>query len=680
MEKELQRLLEDVLNELKGLVIHLKGSNRALKDSAKNEKEKSLYHKTQIRVIKDLIKKRKESGESYDDLQAELKETTKELDELGKSAKSSGLGLLSFPKKLAKAALNTATAMGKTALAFTDVSKPITSLSDVVAAGIDEIPGIGKVSMALASDFDTLRESYVQLSRTGATFNGNLLGLSKVAKEASIPLPKLVDLIATNGAVLGAFFGSVQAGADQFISLGRELKNVTERDLAQFGLTTDETAQYMMTFLEAERSRGNLQRFTNTQLIESTKQYTLNLAKLSAMTGKSIDQLNEEQQAANADALFRAKLATMDKETADIITKAYSQMGPGLQQLTKDMLAFEGPVSQIGRDLTVATQGQILGPLQKLLNNAGDSDALRQFQNSVGRIGDNLLRDGQAFADVAILTGDFAGVFEEFVPRIRRQISEEGLAGVLEQISESGKAAVNVFSQFDTISTTMQDTRIATTLPATLAASSAIAQKLAEMSIDGGVLDRFGGAISGATDALYRMMGIEDSTGTRDTRPFMERMFDADPDTPGVQFFNPRGHRKKVVNDQADMTGDQRRALRFATGSDGLQNFGSGTMAILHGMEAVATKDQLAGLANDLLAKGAMIGASSNTLTSGTISQDQNLTGIDMTTLNSNTKELIDLNKKVAQHLNTLVTIGAMTEKNTKNFNNRLANMGGSLV
>jgi len=680
MEKELQRLLEDVLNELKGLVIHLKGSNRALKDSAKNEKEKSLYHKTQIRVIKDLIKKRKESGESYDDLQAELKETTKELDDLGKSAKSSGLGLLSFPKKLAKAALNTATAMGKTALAFTDVSKPITSLSDVMAAGIDEIPGIGKVSMALASDFDTLRESYIQLSRTGATFNGNLLGLSKVAKEASIPLPKLVDLIATNGAVLGAFFGSVQAGADQFISLGRELKNVTERDLAQFGLTTDETAQYMMTFLEAERSRGNLQRFTNTQLVESTKQYTLNLAKLSAMTGKSIDQLNEEQQAANADALFRAKLATMDKETADIITKAYSQMGPGLQQLTKDMLAFEGPVSQIGRDLTVATQGQILGPLQKLLNNAGDSDALRQFQNSVGRIGDNLLRDGQAFADVAILTGDFAGVFEELVPRIRRQISEEGLAGVLEQISESGKAAVNVFSQFDTISATMQDTRIATTLPATLAASSAIAQKLAEMSVDGGVLDRFGGAISGATDALYRMMGIEDSTGTRDTRPFMERMFDADPDTPGVQFFNPRGHRKKVVNDQADMTGDQRRALRFATGSDGLQNFGSGTMAILHGMEAVATKDQLAGLANDLLAKGAMIGASSNTLTSGTISQDQNLTGIDMTTLNSNTKELIDLNKKVAQHLNTLVTIGAMTEKNTKNFNNRLANMGGSLV
>jgi hypothetical protein len=51
-----------------------------------------------------------------------------------------------------------------------------------------------------------------------------------------------------------------------------------------------------------------------------------------------------------------------------------------------------------------------------------------------------------------------------------------------------------------------------------------------------------------------------------------------------------------------------------------------------------------------------------------------------MTILNNNTTELIDLNKKLAQHLNTLVTIGSMTEKNTKDTKNNLANMGGSLV
>ena len=57
-----------------------------------------------------------------------------------------------------------------------------------------------------------------------------------------------------------------------------------------------------------------------------------------------------------------------------------------------------------------------------------------------------------------------------------------------------------------------------------------------------------------------------------------------------------------------------------------------------------------------------------------------NSTSMDMTTLNANTTELIDLNKKVAEHLNMLVSIGAMTEKNTKETKNNLANMSGSLV
>jgi hypothetical protein len=116
--------------------------------------------------------------------------------------------------------------------------------------------------------------------------------------------------------------------------------------------------------------------------------------------------------------------------------------------------------------------------------------------------------------------------------------------------------------------------------------------------------------------------------------------------------------------------------LNFDQGSDGFKNFGSGTPAMLHGVEAVVPKNDIGQLAN-LLADAGVI-TNNNTTAGDTITN--NTTAMDMTTLNSNTKELIDLNKKVAQHLNTLVTIGAMTEKNTKNFNNKLANMGGSLV
>jgi hypothetical protein len=114
--------------------------------------------------------------------------------------------------------------------------------------------------------------------------------------------------------------------------------------------------------------------------------------------------------------------------------------------------------------------------------------------------------------------------------------------------------------------------------------------------------------------------------------------------------------------------------MEFNYGSKGFRNFGSGTPVVLHGEEAVVPKNDIGQLAGLLSGVGA---TPTNNTAGDTIT---NNTNFDMTMLNTSTKELVDLNKKVAQHLNTLVTIGAMTEKNTKNFNNRLANMGGSLV
>ena len=94
---------------------------------------------------------------------------------------------------------------------------------------------------------------------------------------------------------------------------------------------------------------------------------------------------------------------------------------------------------------------------------------------------------------------------------------------------------------------------------------------------------------------------------------------------------------------------------------------------MLHGVEAVVPKNdigQLAGLLSE-------VGMTTNNTAGDTVT---NNTNVDMTPLTTSTRELVDLNKKVAQHLNTLVTIGAMTEKNTKETKINLANRTGSLV
>jgi len=115
----------------------------------------------------------------------------------------------------------------------------------------------------------------------------------------------------------------------------------------------------------------------------------------------------------------------------------------------------------------------------------------------------------------------------------------------------------------------------------------------------------------------------------------------------------------------------------FNQGTNGFRNFGSGTPVMLHGTEAVVPKNDIGQLSN-LLAEVGATTTNTNTTAGDTITN--NTTAMDMTKLNANTEQLIALTEKTANHLNTLVTIGAMTEKNTKSTNKSLADMGGSLV
>jgi len=120
------------------------------------------------------------------------------------------------------------------------------------------------------------------------------------------------------------------------------------------------------------------------------------------------------------------------------------------------------------------------------------------------------------------------------------------------------------------------------------------------------------------------------------------------------------------------------------------QNFGSGTPAMLHGMEAVVTPKQLSGLlgAQDLLYRGTMEGdplKNAQTLELNNFKdglkdfKDSIMLVKDKITGGGEDKLVVAINN-LNKTLNTNNMIASMIERNTKSTNNNLANMSGTLV
>jgi len=152
-----------------------------------------------------------------------------------------------------------------------------------------------------------------------------------------------------------------------------------------------------------------------------------------------------------------------------------------------------------------------------------------------------------------------------------------------------------------------------------------------------------------------------------DGRNFIDNAFGTDPNKSFFEQMFPGIFKQGIEFGQPNR--EQKEALQMFNGSDGMQDFGSGTPAVLHGVEAVVPKNDISQLAKVIEQMSGSTGATTPT-------------GTDMQSANSENylRELVELNKNAQRALNTLVTVSAMTEKNTKSTKNNLANMGGSLV
>ena len=671
MDKDLENQLKEMQSEFKELTRVLQGTSKTAVQNTKSTAAESMTRNKVIKMMKEQKKALEERGELTEELNKEIDESIDSLNKFQKSAKS-GTGvfgvLIGAVKAVGSAIMSVATAALKTAVKLSDTTESFSGVKDLVEAGFGDIPLVGVAMKTLASDIDSNVESFKQLSKVGASFGSSIVQLRELQNTAGMPLTKFTDLIGGNSEMLAKLFGTVDQGVPQIAGLTRSLREITEKDFAKFGLTLDDTAEYMMTYQNLERARGNTAKMSQADLLKGTASYTKNLVMLSKLTGKSVDQLNEQNAALAADGVFMSVMNDKTAEDALKLGTAINSLPPGLAQLGKEIIGVGAPVSEVARELEAASNGKF-GEAFKKFERDGD---LVSFNNSIKEISAETMQNSKSFGQAALVSGKFVEALNAMAAAAGKATTKLAMDDEMAPKSADNiENLVNLGSQTDLVKTSMENLRM---------------KALEPLIFSGGT----------AAETTKKLGGMINDLAQKGIPKFTNMI-------------------EKAYEFMDIKTGKPVPA--FNNGTDGFQNFGSGTKVKLHDSEAVVPeksslgqmlkemmatgmppatevapeKSSLTQMIKDLMGTGmpmtekaqrSAATTNNNTATTATNTTTNNTAApaVDMTTLNANTTELIEVNKKVAEHLNTLVTIGAMTEKNTKSTNNSLANLSGSLV
>ena len=289
LDRELREIFEGIGKDISAVRKALTSTTKSILDNNTKIKVGTALKKSLIAAEESKRKLLKDNNELTDEQNAQIDENIRNIQQRSEATSKAGKGQLSFASvamKAVKALTSLLIGAVKIGANFGKTSSNIKTFNDAVEAGFDEIPYLGAALKKLAPEIDDNVQLFSGLAQSGASFGSSITTLRMAAADAGMPLLQFQELIENNTTTLARLFGSVQQGVPQFVGLGKALRRFTETELAQFGLTMDDTNEFLTTFAELERARGRAGQMTQQSLLQGTQEYTKNLVLLSKLTDR----------------------------------------------------------------------------------------------------------------------------------------------------------------------------------------------------------------------------------------------------------------------------------------------------------------------------------------------------------------------------------------------------------
>lgn len=252
----------------------------------------------------------------------------------------------------------------------------------------------------------------------GMLVTGGLHEMHNQAMALNLTTAEYTKLIQNQADNLAQFGGSVADGAKRLKEVALAAGDHNQR-LRQLGISYEEQAEQTAEFMSSLQRTGQLRAMSDQQIADQSFEYMKTLRVISALTGKTAEQMKEDRNAALQNLAFQAELAKMDPAIRVEMEKMLSGMPEGMEQAMKESIIF----------------GEVLTDTGAIAS--GTAPLIEQLANSV--------KNGEATFDDAFQ--GFRDNLKDQAPQLRENLNSLAAAGMAELLGR-GNAVTGSINKF----------------------------------------------------------------------------------------------------------------------------------------------------------------------------------------------------------------------------------------
>ena len=233
-------------------------------------------------------------------------------------------------------------------------------MSASINRAFGRLPVVGGTLEGFGNILLETNQTFMNLSKVGAGFNGDLGELRMGAAMTNMRLGDFANMVGSNSQLLSGFAGGVEGGIRQFRILSNEMMRGPISQFQNLGFSIEEANEFILKNMEAQRRQARFQNADgtlNSQLmLESSLQMAKSLDVMAKVAGKELKQMQDDVIERGRVGATQAALRLMEQRGTANARETFDKMQTELQagpQVLRDLFS---DVTQLNNPLSESTR------------------------------------------------------------------------------------------------------------------------------------------------------------------------------------------------------------------------------------------------------------------------------------------------------------------------------------